>query len=163
PYVHGNLAVFLIHGPDAAPGRSFLTLEEALAAKKAVVRETGSVNELAIENVSAEDDVYVQAGDIVRGGRQDRTIPWDTVVERGDSPVSASSMELALENEKVRGSADEYVRALEAVVAARPDAIGYAFAIDGKVNSADVYASAALFKKLWPKLLRASAVEAIAK
>ena len=41
--------------------------------------------------------------------------------------------------------------------------IGYVFAINGKVNSADVYASRALFAKLWPKLLKASAVEAIAE
>ena len=39
--------------------------------------------------------------------------------------------------------------------------IGYVFAINGKVNSADVYASSVLFMKLWPKLLRASAIEAI--
>ena len=37
------------------------------------------------------------------------------------------------------------------------------FAINGKVNSADVYATSALFKKLWPKLLKASAIEAVAE
>ena len=31
------------------------------------------------------------------------------------------------------------------------------------INSADVYASRALFVKLWPKLLKASAVEAVAE
>ena len=45
----------------------------------------------------------------------------------------------------------------------RPDVIGYVFAINGHVNSADIYASRALFVKLWPKLLKASAVEAIAE
>src|SRR5205823_10284844 len=43
------------------------------------------------------------------------------------------------------------------------DVIGYAFAINGKVNSADVYVSSALFKKLWPRLLKANAIEAIAE
>ncbi|MFX5484718.1 DUF6569 family protein, partial [Acinetobacter baumannii] len=43
------------------------------------------------------------------------------------------------------------------------DVVGYAFAINGKVNSADVYASHDLFKKLWPKLLNSSAVEAVAE
>src|SRR5262249_5185909 len=38
-----------------------------------------------------------------------------------------------------------------------------AFVINGKVNGADVYASGALFQKLWPKLLKASAVEAVAE
>ena len=37
------------------------------------------------------------------------------------------------------------------------------FAINGKLNSADTYASSALFRKLWPKLLKASAIEAIAE
>ena len=41
--------------------------------------------------------------------------------------------------------------------------IGYAFAINGKINSADVYAANALFLELWPSLLKASAVEAIAE
>jgi hypothetical protein len=40
--------------------------------------------------------------------------------------------------------------------------IGYGFAINGKINSADVYASHELFLKLWPKLLNASSVEAVA-
>ena len=37
------------------------------------------------------------------------------------------------------------------------------FAINGHVNSADVYASSTLFIKLWPKLLRASAIEAVSE
>jgi hypothetical protein len=45
----------------------------------------------------------------------------------------------------------------------KDDVLGYVFAINGKVNSADVYASTALFKKLWPKLLKANAIEAIAE
>ncbi|HEY9785821.1 MAG TPA: DUF6569 family protein [Candidatus Obscuribacterales bacterium] len=47
------------------------------------------------------------------------------------------------------------------VVAGKRDVIGYAFAINGKINSADVYASNALFTKLWPKLLKSTAVEAV--
>ena len=43
------------------------------------------------------------------------------------------------------------------------DVIGYVFAINGQVNSADIYASRALFAKLWPKLLKATSVEAIAE
>ena len=40
------------------------------------------------------------------------------------------------------------------------DVMCQAFAINGKVNSVEVYGSAALFAKLWPKLLRANALEA---
>ena len=66
PYVHGNLAVYLIHGGDKLPGVTFLTLDEGLASKKVVVHETGSVAQLAIENLG-KVPVFIQAGEIVKG------------------------------------------------------------------------------------------------
>jgi len=68
PHTHKNLAIFLIHGKSLAEGKTFLTLQEALEQKKVVVYETKDVNELAVENLSNED-VYVQSGDIVKGGQ----------------------------------------------------------------------------------------------
>ena len=64
---------------------------------------------------------------------------------------------------KVKDTAASYVNALNAIVRNKPDVIGFAFAINGHVNSADIYASHTLFAKLWPKLLKATAVEAIAE
>lgn len=233
PYAYNNLAIFLIHGKDKLGGKTFLTLQEAMERKKVIVYETRDVNELAIENTSPNEEVYVQSGDIVKGGQQDRMLGVDLIVpprsgkipiaafcvehgrwsRRGNegagqfsastaivatkdlklaakkansqsevwskvaeaqnklssnlggnvnSTQSASSFQLTLENSKVQETADTYVKALSRIVEGKNDVIGYAFAINGKVNSADVYASSALFKKLWPKLLRASAVEAIA-
>src|SRR5215212_10534352 len=78
PYTHGNLTVFLVHGKDLT-NKPFLTLQEALAQKKVRVYETKEVNELAIQNLS-DQDVYVQSGDIVRGGEQDRMISIDFIV-----------------------------------------------------------------------------------
>ena len=72
PAVHENLAVYFIHG-KSAPGPAPLTLKEALDAGKVVVHETGNVNMLAIEN-SGSEEVFVQAGDIVKGGQQDRVL-----------------------------------------------------------------------------------------
>src|SRR5205085_5838848 len=46
-------------------------------------------------------------------------------------------------------------------VATGPDVIGAAFAIDGKLVGVDIFGSNALFAKMWPKLLRAYATEAI--
>src|ERR1043165_4516640 len=77
PYTHQNLTVFLIHGKDQTT-RTFLTLQEALAQKKVKVYETKDVNELAIRNLSNQD-IYVQSGDIVRGGDQDRMISVDFI------------------------------------------------------------------------------------
>lgn len=232
PYTHNNLTVFLVHGKDQTT-KTFLTLQEALAQKKVKVYETREVNELAIRNLSNQD-IYVQAGDIVRGGDQDRMISLDFIVpprsgrmpiaafcvesgrwnKRGNeasasfsssdnyastkelklaaksknsqqavwenvtlaqdklsqnvgatvnSTVSGSSLELSVENAKVKETSAAYINALAGILKSKPDVIGYVFAINGKVNSADVYASRALFTKLWPKLLKASAVEAIAE
>lgn len=232
PYTHGNLTVFLVHGKDSTT-KSFLTLQEALAQKKVRVYETKDVNELAIRNLSNQD-IYVQAGDIVRGGDQDRMISVDFIVppRSGRMPIAAfcvesgrwskrgneenasfsssdnviatkdlklaakrersqeavwknvkaaqdklavtvtaaapalmetSSFELSVENSKVKETTDAYMKALSGILQNKSDVIGYVFAINGHVNSADVYGSRALFVKLWPKLLKASAVEAVAE
>src|SRR5882672_6326499 len=87
----------------------------------------------------------------------------ENVGTRVNSTVSASSLQLAIENTRVRATADGYIKALVNIVDRNDDVIGYVFAINGNVNSADVYSSNALFKKLWPKLLKANAVEAIAE
>lgn len=79
PYTHQNLTVFLIYGPNRITARNFLTLQEALAQKKVIVFETKSVNELAIQNVS-NAEIYVQSGDIVKGGQQDRMLGVDLIV-----------------------------------------------------------------------------------
>src|ERR671926_147233 len=93
PYTHGNLTVFLVHGKDLTT-KNFLTLQEALAQKKVRVYETKDVNELAIRNLSNED-IYVQAGDIVRGGDQDRMISLDFIVppKSGRMPIAAFCVE----------------------------------------------------------------------
>ena len=78
------------------------------------------------------------------------------------APASPSSFQLSLENKQLRDKTGRYLEPLLRLASSKPDVIGYAFAINGKVNSADVYASHELFLKLWPKLLKASAVEAVA-
>jgi hypothetical protein len=232
PYTHENLSIFLLHGEDKVKGKSFLTLQEALEQKKIVVHETQQVNELAVENVSATDEVFIQAGDIVKGGQQDRVLSFDLIVpsksgkmpiaafcveagrwtqrgsenarmfgasteqlatkdlklaarkeakqgevwdkvakaqmllkEKVGAPVqaaeSASSLQLTLEHKKLKEALEEYLKKLSPVIEDKKDVVGYAFAINGKVNSADVYGSSVLFRKLWPKLIKASAVEAV--
>ena len=94
PFTHGNLSVFLIHGQDKIKGQTFITLQEALIQKKVIVRETREVNELSIENVSGEE-VYVQSGDIVKGGQQDRMMAVDLILppRSGKIPISAFCVE----------------------------------------------------------------------
>ena len=76
--------------------------------------------------------------------------------------ASPSSLQLALENKTLRVNVDAYLVELGGLVGKYDDVIGYAFAINGELNSADVYASSSLFRKLWPKLLESSSTEAIA-
>jgi hypothetical protein len=277
PHVHGNLAIYFVHG-KSAPGPVPLTLQEAVAKGSVRVHETGNVNELQIENLSSQE-VFVQSGDIVKGGKQDRVlmvslvlppksgrIPiasfcveqgrWsartgedvsrfssadsalpsrkakmamkapirtaapadartqtgqqdDTArvrtriapfaqgtvgepVQRGgrsetslrqaavwadvaktqtalssnvgqsvSAPQSASSLQLSLENEKLKEMQAAYMKALEAEGQNGDDVIGYVFTINGRINSGDVYPSNGLFRKMWPKLLKASVTEAI--
>ncbi len=78
PAVHENLAIYFIHGPSA-PGPVPLTLREAITAGTVTVHETGSVSRLSIEN-SGDREVFVQAGDIVKGGQQDRVLTISLMV-----------------------------------------------------------------------------------
>jgi hypothetical protein len=89
----------------------------------------------------------------------------DKLASNASAPAikASSSFELSVENAKVKETTAAYINALSRVLQNKPDVIGYVFAINGHVNSADVYASRGLFVKLWPKLLKASAVEAVAE
>ncbi len=77
------------------------------------------------------------------------------------APQSATSLQLSLENEAVTKARSEYIDALQGKAADADDVVGYVFAINGKLNSADIYPSSGLFKKMWNRLLTASATEAI--
>ena len=242
PVVHGNLAIYFVHGVSRG-GPVPLTLQEALAKNVMKVRETNQVNELRVEN-TGDEEIFIQSGDIVKGGQQDRVLSvslvlpphsgevpiasfcvesgrwsargsedarlfssanaslpsrtaklemagavaaipsaapygtgsrqqeiWKSVAQiqqklsanLGSSvaaPRSRTSLQLTLENDRLAGEQAEYVAALQPR-GEQDDIVGYVFAINGKVNSADIYPSNGLFRKMWPKLLRASITEAI--
>lgn len=80
PFTHENLYIFLLRGSDALDGSRFIPLDEAMEQKSVIVHETGTVGQLEIENLSELLDLYVQAGDVVKGGRQDRTLGVDFVL-----------------------------------------------------------------------------------
>lgn len=234
PYTYKNLTIFLIHGKDESSGKNVLTLQEAMEMKVLRVYETSDVNELAVENISKFYDVFIQSGDIVKGGKQDRVLAvsimiparsgritisafcvesgrwekrkgeevgqfsssndrlvtkelklaannagsqqevWAKVSEAQarlsknvGAPVaardSATSLQLSLENSKITANSAEYIKELQNIIAGKKDVIGYAFAINGRLNSADIYSSNTLFKKLWGKMLKATTIEAVAE
>jgi hypothetical protein len=93
PMVHDNLAIYFLHG-SATGGAIPISLEEALANGRVKVRETGNVNELTMENVG-DSEVFVQAGDIVKGGRQNRVLSVDLLLppRSGVIPIAAFCVE----------------------------------------------------------------------
>lgn len=78
------------------------------------------------------------------------------------SEASATSYQLSLENATLQRLAAVYGQSFEGVVEAQPQAIGFAFCVNGSFSGADVYGSRALFVKLWPRLIEAAITEAIA-
>lgn len=274
PYTAQNLSIYFLHGPSR-PGPVPLTLAEAIKSGAATVFETGTVNRLSIQN-TGDREVFVQAGDIVKGGRQDRVLsvsllipprsaripigaycveqgrwrkrgaesaakfqsaasvlpskaaklamlaapPAANVAESPDtrpdpaivqqrqgttrsilgnrqtalrqaeptrqqrvwasvgamqdklsrnvntavrSGTSASSLQLSLENKKVAEAREKLIAALKDKAGSANDIVGYVFAVNGRINSGDIYPSNALFRKMWPRLIEASATEAIAE
>lgn len=272
PHVHKNLQIFLLHGASAA-GPVPVTLAEALVAGTAKVHETGSVQTLEVENLGAQP-LFIQAGDIVKGGQQDRVLTVSVLVpaNSGRMPIgsfcveqgrwsargmenvkqfasaaealpsraaklamampaaqpvptepgvtvavagtvrtmiesatgrprqeqrplggaggdtqsrvwreveniqaglsaklgatvkardSGSSLQLSLENERLTEARQGYMTALKTVAASEADVVGFAFAVDGKIVSADVYPSNGLFRKMWDKGLAAAVTEAL--
>jgi hypothetical protein len=276
PIRHENLAIYLVRG-QSAPGAVPATLEEALLRKTIVVHETGNVSELQIEN-TGDESVFIQFGDIVKGGRQDRVLTSSILLppnsgkvalgaycveqgrwakrgiedvtrfsastaqifsreakvaiarapiaseERRAAPVdlarpglrpsdraevdqrilnqahrqsvgrgppssqgevwrsvssvqnllgeklaapvasekSRTSLQLTLENERLKEAQQGFITALEPKGLEGDDVIGVVLAVNGKIASADIYPSNGLFRKMWPKLIRAAATDAFA-
>jgi hypothetical protein len=79
------------------------------------------------------------------------------------SDVSRSSLQLTLEHKKLAAARDGLIASLRDRVKGKDDVIGAVFAINGKINSGDVYPSHGLFLKMWPRLVSAAATEAIAE
>lgn len=94
PYTHDNLSIYLVHQVPSPFVKRYLTLQEAMDQKKVRVHETGNVGELAVENVSGEE-VFIQGGDIVKGGRQDRVLSNDFILppRSGRVPVASFCVE----------------------------------------------------------------------
>lgn len=234
PYTYQNLTLFLVHGKDSLPGKKIITLPEALEQKKIIVHETKNVNELAVENISMDVEIFIQSGDVVKGGQQDRVLGYDLLLppKSGKVPIlsfcceagrwtkrgsedatqfgmsvnnasgkalklavnysrqqnevwakvaeaqsklaknvggsvqskdSPSSLQLTLEDKKLLEHLDNYVKAMAKLTEGKKEVIGYVVAVNGKIDGADIFGSAALFEKVWPRLLKGCAVDALAE
>src|SRR6185436_5675495 len=90
-----NLEVFTLVGADQITKRDYLTLSEAMDKHLVRVDETRNVSQLKIENLSRDVHVFIQAGDIVKGGQQDRTLITDLVLQpkSGPQPIGSFCVE----------------------------------------------------------------------
>jgi ARG and Rhodanese-Phosphatase-superfamily-associated Protein domain len=74
-----NMQVYYLTSNERLVDKEYLSLSEALEKGLVKVYETGNVQELSIKN-SSEKYVYINSGDIVKGGQQDRTIRFDMII-----------------------------------------------------------------------------------
>ncbi len=267
PYTQNNLAVYLIHRERRSVGPAPLTLGEAMRQGLVKVVETGSVSRLMVRNLG-DREVFIQSGDIVKGGKQDRVLLTSMIIppNSGDIPIGAfcveagrwarrglenmsafsmsayrmpsragkiammkrmeresapdadrtrrsrerwpgprisqrsrrrmgsnyqddvwrsigamqnrlgramgarvadersrTSLQLLLENKRLASALADYEKDLGRLLDEHPDAVGYIFAVNGKINSGDEFGSAGLFRKLWSRQLKAAATEAVAE
>ena len=88
PFAVANLAVFLVQLPrgrttsrkaPASPLIEFVCLEQARAAGEVVISETGMTERVRLENHSTRD-LFLQAGEVLRGGNQDRAVAGDLII-----------------------------------------------------------------------------------
>ncbi|MFA7233743.1 MAG: DUF6569 family protein [Terrimicrobiaceae bacterium] len=81
---------------SGAGNSHYTVVEEAMENQTGFLHETGDVNELLIEN-PGDHDLFIQAGDIVKGGRQDRTRGVDLIVpaKSGKGPIPVFCVESA--------------------------------------------------------------------
>ncbi|HMH34974.1 MAG TPA: DUF6569 family protein [Puia sp.] len=83
-----NLRLYPIRAKDNFKNQfkdvgKYMALKDAMAARKVKIaenKEGGSVNELTIENIS-QDTIIIITGEIVKGGKQDRIIEKDMLLE----------------------------------------------------------------------------------
>ena len=242
PYKHENLTLYFLDlkqnsqsgSPSNKSSKKIVPLDDALSTNKIVVHETGNVNELKVENTSADEVIFLQAGDIVKGGKQDRVLTTDMLLQPQSGQVaigafcveqgrwrsresesvsqfsssknrlsskelkiaafsrkeqsevwqevddiqkklqtnigadvkdgrSATSLQLSLESDQLKGKVDDYLNVLAAKLDTHQSANGYVAIINGKISSADTFASPSLFQKQWPKLVLSTATEALAE
>jgi hypothetical protein len=90
PHSHANLSIYFLHGQSAG-GPVPLTLAEALTAHTARVNETGHVSSLKVEN-TGDAPVFIQAGDIVKGGQQDRVLTVSLLLPAKSGLVDIGSL-----------------------------------------------------------------------
>jgi len=72
-------------------------------------------------------------------------------------------LQLTLESDRLHEAIQSYVDQLGPRTVGAQEVIGIAVSVNGRLQSAEIYGSSGLFMELWPKLLRANAIAALAE
>jgi hypothetical protein len=79
PIQYENLKIQFLLGPSAPP--EYLTLAEGCRLNVVEVLETGTVGQISVHNRSPKKPLFIQIGELLKGGLQDRTIATDLVLD----------------------------------------------------------------------------------
>jgi hypothetical protein len=82
PVRHENLEIHFLIGPSAPP--DYLTLAGGCRQHLVEIFETGRVGRLAVWNKSTDRPLFVQLGELLKGGLQDRTVAIDLILDPGE-------------------------------------------------------------------------------
>jgi hypothetical protein len=82
PVRHENIEIQFLVGPSAPP--DYLTLAEGCSQQVVEIFETGRVGRLAVLNKSTDRPLFIQLGELLKGGLQDRTVATDLVLDPGE-------------------------------------------------------------------------------
>ncbi len=147
----GKIAIMKSMGRESAPETDRLErLRErwpGLRISQGTRRRMGSYH---------QDDVWRSVGAMQKS--LERAVRSQVTDER-----SRTSLQLSLENKRLASAQADYEKTLGSLLEKYPDAVGYVFAVNGRINSGDEFGSAGLFRKLWSRQLKAAATEAIAE
>jgi len=102
PYTHNRLTVFPVLADSSTPRADLITLDQGLRSGQITITELGAagnsrtaaqqgsdnaeVNRLALVNKSGKPLVLI-AGEMIVGGRQDRIVGHDCIIESSNTPV----------------------------------------------------------------------------
>ena len=82
PIRHENLHIHFLIGPSVPP--DYLTLAEGFSQQLVEIFETGRVGRLAVVNKSTDRPLFIQLGELLKGGLQDRTVATDLILDPGE-------------------------------------------------------------------------------
>jgi hypothetical protein len=82
PIQYENLTLQFLLGPSVPP--DYLTLADGCRLNLIEILETGTVSRLSVHNRSPKKPLFIQLGELLKGGLQDRTIATDLVLDPGE-------------------------------------------------------------------------------